>query len=120
MTPTTATEQRLELAQLLLQVMENPTEYRIIVNTKLPNLNEPREDNSKIYFMIDKSDGGGDSVRDEATGEIKEVEPATIYDDWHVSDSAGNGAVFPKAADVLDFFDRLNVVTNTDIRLEIF
>lgn len=100
--------------------MENPTENRIIVDTELPNLNEPWEDDSKIYFMIDKSDGGGYSVHDEATGEIKEAKPATIYDDWHVSDSAGNGAVFPKAADVLDFFDRLNAATNTDFRLESF
>lgn len=115
----TQTEKRLELAELLLEVMENPTEYRIVVETHLPNLAEPWEEDSNIYYMIDKSDGGGVSTRSE-DGSLTKVEPAEIFDCWHVSDSAGNGAEFPAASDVLNFFDRLATRTQIEAHVESF
>ena len=115
----TQIEKRLELVELLLEVRENPTENRVIVTTHLPNLAEPWEEDSDLNYMIDKSDGGSASVRNE-DGTLTEVKPAEVFDCWHVSDSAGNGAEFPTASDVLNFFDLLAARTPIEAHVESF
>ena len=115
----TQIEKRLELAELLLQVLENPAENRVIVETQLPNLDSPWEVDNHIYYMIDKSDGGAQSVRNE-DGTFTETKPATIYDCWQVSDSAGSGAEFPTYNHVLDFFCRLAAATRIEAYVESF
>lgn len=117
----TQIEKRLELAELLLQVLENPAENRVIVKTHIPDINQPWENNedNEIYYMIDKSDGYIESERNEA-GEVVKVKDAEIYDNWHVSDSAGSGAEFPTYNHVLDFFCRLAAATRIEAYVESF
>lgn len=115
----TQTEKRLELAELLLQVLENPAENRVIVETQLPNLDSPWEEDTHIYYMIDKSDGDNQSVKNE-DGTFTEIKRAIIYDCWQVSDSAGSSAEFPSASDVLNFFDRLAARTPIEAHVESF
>ena len=69
--------------------------------------------------MIDKSDGYIESERNEA-GEVVKVKDAEIYDNWHVSDSAGSGAEFPTYNHVLDFFCRLAAATRIEAYVESF
>lgn len=115
----TQIEKRLELAELLLQVLENPAENRVIVETQLPNLEAPWEEDDHIYYMIDKSDGDERSQisEDGTTTVIKEAE---IYDDWKVSSNTGCAAEFPSANDVLNFFDRLAARTPVEAHVESF
>lgn len=115
----TQIEKRLELAELLLQVLENPAENRVIVETQLPNLEAPWEEDDHIYYMIDKSDGDIQQqiAEDGSTTIIKEAE---IYDDWQVSSNTGSAAEFPSANDVLNFFDRLAARTPIEAHVESF
>lgn len=115
----TQIEKRLELAEFLLQVLENPTENRVIVTTQLPSLDEPWEEDAHLYYMIDKSDGDSRSVINE-DGTFTETKPATIYECWQVYDSAGSRAEFPSANDVLNFFDRLAARTPIEAHVESF
>lgn len=115
----TQIEKRLELAELLLQVLENPAENRVIVETQLPNLEAPWEEDDHVCYMIDKSDGDDQSqIDDDGTTAI--IKEAVIYDTWHVSSNTGSGAEFPSAADVLNFFDRLAARTPIDAYVESF
>ena len=95
----TQIEKRLELAELLLQVLENPAENRVIVETQLPNLEAPWED------------------EDGTTTVIKEAE---IFDDWKVSSNTGSFSTFPSASDILNFFDRLAARTPIEAHVESF
>lgn len=115
----TQTEKRLELAELLLQVLENPAENRVIVETQLPNLDSPWEEDNYIYYMIDKSDGDERSQISEC-GTTTVVKEAEIYDDWQVSSNTGCAAKFPSANDVLNFFDRLAARTPIEAHVESF
>lgn len=116
----TRTEQRLELAELLLQVIENPAEIRVIVDTNLPNLEYPGEEEETIYYMIDRSNGIDFEEVAAEDGTTTRIEETEIFDAWHVTNSAGNGSDFPNSADVLNFFDRLSCCTEIDARLETF
>lgn len=115
----TQIEKRLEIAELLLQVLENPAENRVIVETQLPNLSEPWEELSHITYFIDKSDGDERSQisEDGTTTVIKEAE---IYDDWKVSSNTGSFSTFPSANDVLNFFDRLAARTPIEAYVDAF
>lgn len=120
-----ANERANALTRLLLEVAEQPTKYRVIVETNLPDLNNPWKDDC-VYFMIDKSDGGGQPILDE-NGKCKEdengrtlYEPAKVYDHWWVTDPFGNGAEFPKGSDVVGFFSRLFPHTETEAHVETF
>ena len=113
----TQIEKRLELAELLLQVLENPAENRVIVETQLPNLGTPWDDH--VYYMIDKSDGDERSQISEC-GTTTVVKEAEIYDDWQVSSNTGCAAKFPSANDVLNFFDRLAARTPIEAHVESF
>ena len=95
----TQIEKRLELAELLLQVLENPAENRVIVETQLPNLEAPWEED------------------DGTTTVIKEAE---IFDDWKVSSNTGSFSTFPSASDILNFFDRLAARTPIEAHVESF
>lgn len=115
-----------DLMQLLLEVAENPSELRVIVKTDLPDLNQPWEDDEYVYYMIDKSDGGGQPILDEnGKTQVDDngntmYEPAKIYDHWFVSDSLGNGAEFPQGRDVIRFFERVFKSTETEAYVETF
>lgn len=115
----TQIEKRLELAELLLQVLENPAENRVIVETQLPNLEAPWEEDDHVYYMIDKSDGDERSQisEDGTTTVIKEAE---IYNDWKVSSNTGSFSTFPSASDILNFFDRLAARTPIEAHVESF
>ena len=111
---------------MLLQVSEKPFDIRVIVPTNIPDMNMPWEEDSRLYYMIDRSTGRGPAIKDE-TGEWKTddeghhiYEEGELYEGWHVSDNFGNGAEFPTSGDVLRFFDRVNEATETDPYVESF
>ena len=115
----TQIEKRLELAELLLQVLENPAENRVIVETQLPNLEAPWEEDDHVCYMIDKSDGDiQQQVAEDGT--ITSVKEATIYDVWQVSSNTGSAAEFTSASEVLNFFDRLAARTPIEAYVESF
>lgn len=85
----------IELMMLMLQVLDDPTSVRIIVETKYPNL-ESESDNA--YFMIDRSNGG---VIHAVTGEV--IDEAEVYDYWQVSDSIGQTRKFNSNVELIEF-----------------
>lgn len=110
------TEKRLQLAENLLQVSENPFEYRVIVMTQIPDLNMPWEEDGRLFYMIERSAGKQPAVKTQGGKDIQEK----LYEGWHVTDNFGNSAEFPTSGDVLRFFDRVNEATETSASVEPF
>lgn len=87
---------------MMLQVLDDPTSVRIIVETKYPNL-ESESDNA--YFMIDRSNGG---VIHAVTGEV--IDEAEVYDYWQVSDSIGQTRKFNTNVELIEFLDSIEYI----------
>lgn len=87
---------------MMLQVLDDPTSVRIIVETKYPNL-ESESDNA--YFMIDRSNGG---VIHAVTGEV--IDEAEVYDYWQVSDSIGQTRKFNSNVELIEFLDSIEYI----------
>lgn len=77
------------LQQCMLEVLDNPKEERIIVQTNIPSLDHIGE---TIYYMIDKTYGCGDEV-------IEGTE-------WHVTNSEGAGTDAPDNQSVILLFSQ--------------
>lgn len=121
------TAKRLQLAEMLLEVSEKPFDIRVIVSTELPDMANPWEEDSTLYFMIEKCAGRIPVIKNHDTGEWeKDAEGRIVYQEsklfngWRVSDSSGNGSEFPTAHDVLNFFDRIHAATDTNPHVESF
>lgn len=84
MTTAYATEKRLDLAELLIQVLEKPKARKIIASTQIPDMTQPWEEEATLCFYIFLADDG-----------------------WFVSNSEGNCSQFPEGNMVLQFFDRV-------------
>lgn len=82
----------------LIDVLADPTEYRVIVETALPLL-EADECNKELTYLVDLSDGDG-----------------TVFDKFHVSANNGNG-VEMTLPEVLEYFGEF---INSDIVSKIY
>ena len=86
---------------MMLQVLDDPTGVRIIVNTKYPDFQEMNPDGN-AYFMIDRSDANF----------AVDSEPE-IYDYWQVSDCLGQFKKFNSNVELLQFLSDIEgIITN--------
>lgn len=90
-----STEKRLDLAELLIQVLEKPKARKIIASTQIPDMTQPWEEEATLYFTIQKGDDG-----------------------WFVSNSEGNCSEFPEGNMVLQFFDRVTEATKVTYTIQ--
>ena len=79
---------------MMLQVLDDPTGVRIIVETSYPDLSQ--EDGSNAYFMIDRSDGDED-----------------VFDYWWVTDSLGQSHKFDSNVELIEFFESIEELIST-------
>lgn len=77
------------LQESMLEVLDNPKDVRIIVETNIPSLDQIGE---TIYYMIDKTYGCGDELI-----EGKE---------WMVSNNEGASTNPPDSQSVISFFSQ--------------
>ena len=89
------------IEKMLLEVLDAPKSVRIIIDTKLPALDNPQETIENmcngeeildtLYYMIDRSPDQG----------------KTESDVWYVSTSCGGGFEIPSNRILLDFIKRI-------------
>lgn len=89
------------IEQMVLDVLDDPTGLRIIVDTKLPALLDGSIDVHKmimddvveesLYYMIDRTSDCGQTVSDE----------------WHITNSVGGGLVIPTNGWLVIFIENL-------------
>lgn len=90
------------IEQLLLTVLDAPTEKRIVIETDLPVFDDT-DDN--LCYMIDRSPDQGD----------------TVSDKWHVSTNVGSLRTFDSHKGVLSLVNKIISATNeAEIRIESF
>lgn len=82
------------LQECMLEVLDNPKEKRIIVETNIPSLGHIGE---TIYYMIDKSTDCGDTV-------IKGLE-------WQVTNNEGAGTEAPDNRSVILLGNYIQIYT---------
>lgn len=82
----------------LIDVLADPTKYRVIVETKIPLL-DANACNDKLYYMIDLSDGCGSE-----------------FEKFHVSANNGSGEDMT-LPEVLEYFGKF---INSDIVSKIY
>lgn len=111
---------------MMLQVLDDPGMSRIIVETKYPKLDTSSEEKQQMaYFMIDRSNGGGDQKLDDngqgMTDENGNViwDDPKIYDYWAVSDNLGNAHDFLSHVSLLEFLDSISDII-TEAHVESF
>lgn len=80
-----------DLKSAMLEVLDNPTQKRVIIETLIPSLNNGLDN---LYYMIDRGDCGSEVLN----------EPAIIYDEWHITNSAGEGITAETNQQVIDIF----------------
>lgn len=109
---------------MMLQVLDDPTDIRIIVNTTYPDFSDT-SDNGNAYFMIDRADCGGVQKTD-ADGKpmVDEDgctiwEDPTVYDYWKVSDSIGQSREFDSNVELIEFIDSIEGLIK-DVHVESF
>jgi hypothetical protein len=83
------------IQDLLLDVMSNPTEVRIVIQTTIPQL----DGEGQLYYMIDKGDCGCPCA-------TPPTEPK-VFDHWVVSNSEGSIRNFPTHEEVVEFVQQL-------------
>lgn len=89
------------IEKMMLEVLDAPQRVRIIIDTKLPALNNVQDTieelgygekiSDTIYYMIDRSPDQGE----------------TVSDMWHVSNSCGGGFEIPSNNLLLDFIEQI-------------
>lgn len=90
------------IEQLLLEVLDAPTEKRIVIETDLPVFDDV---GSNLYYMIDRSPDQGDAASDK----------------WHVSTNFGSLRTFDTHKEVLSLAKKIMAAANeADIRIESF
>lgn len=105
---------REEVLEMLLEVLDAPTECRVVIDTKLPatiylekvvNLDDMDEyDNGTISYLIDKGDDSGE-----------------VFKEWVISEQ--NGAGWWKsssAATVADFIMNIATSCNAEVYVDGF
>lgn len=90
------------IEQLLLEVLDAPTEKRIVIETDLPVFDDV---DNNLYYMIDRSPDQGD----------------TTSDKWHVSTNVDSLRTFDTHKEVLSLAKKIMAAANeADIRIESF
>lgn len=108
----------MDIQTMMLQVLDNLSDERIIVATKYPDFST---DSDNAYFMIDLSDGGCDPKIDKNGKDMVDddglpiMKAAEIYDHWHITDSFGQVRVLKSNVELIEFFDSI-----TDIIEEVW
>lgn len=87
---------------MMLQVLDDPTGVRIIVNTTYPDFSNQNGEGN-VYFMIDRGDCG---VSNDKSSEV-------VYDHWKVSDSLGQVKEFGSNADLIEFLESIEDCTTS-------
>lgn len=83
----------MDIANMMLEVLDDPQGSRIIAYTKCPLIGEDNEE--YVYFMIDR--GHPESFEGAGDGET--------YDVWHTYDNCGNVQVFSSHEALINFFE---------------
>lgn len=83
-------ELKARLMDAMLQVLDNPTDDRVIICTRIPSLDDLGE---SMYYMLDKSDDNG--------------ETAIKGKSWRLTNSDGAGSFIACSHDVIQLLDRL-------------
>lgn len=78
---------RTDLALAMLQVLDDPKDYRVVIVTNIPNLQFC--DGLGVTYLLDLSDGDGD----------------VVYDKWLVSNNDGAYKKDLSNMEVFNFFD---------------
>lgn len=98
---------------MMLQVLDDPTGVRIIVETKYPDFSEINGHKGNAYFMIDRGESPS-MIYDEEAGKPMEDEigdpvydDGEVYDDWHVTDSLGQECTFNSNIELIEFLDSI-------------
>ena len=87
---------------MMLQILDDPTGVRIIVETKYPDFSD-QNGTQNAYFMIDHGDCG---VSNDKKSEV-------VYDHWKVSDSIGQTKNFNSNVELIEFLDSIEgLITN--------
>lgn len=81
---------------MMLQVLDDPTGVRIIVETKYPDFSD-QNGTQNAYFMIDRGDCG---IPNDKESEV-------VYDHWQVSDSLGQSCKFNSNVKLLEFLNSI-------------
>lgn len=90
-----------ELKSAMLEVLDRPTDIRIIVETKIPILDKF---GGPLYFMIDH----GDCL------------PEKVYENWQVTNSAGECREFSTNSELLKFFEAIHGEAISRVYVESF
>ena len=80
---------------MMLQVLDDPTGVRIIVETSYPDFSD-HNGTQNAYFMIDRSDANF----------AVDSEPE-IYDYWQVSDILGQSKEFNSNVELIEFLESI-------------
>jgi hypothetical protein len=97
----------MEMKEALLDIMEQPTKFRVIVQTQIPTFGTQCDN---LYYMIDKGDCGC-----EINGDAPEV-----FDHYQVTTSTGDETSCESWREVVEFFDKLAAATTINIYVESF
>lgn len=81
---------------MMLQVLDDPTGVRIIVETSYPDFSD-QNGTQNAYFMIDHGDCG---VSGDRSSEVE-------FDYWQVTDSLGQCKKFNSNAALIEFLDSI-------------
>lgn len=91
---------------MMLQVLDDPTGVRIIVQTSYPDFSAENGLDGNAYFMLDRSNGG-----DVYDADGKQIEKAEVYDFWRVSDSIGQTRDFNSNGELIELLDSIKGIT---------
>ena len=87
---------------MMLQVLDDPTGVRIIVETKYPDFSD-QNGIQNAYFMIDRGD----------CGMPNDKESEVVFDYWQVSDSLGQCKKFNSNIELIEFLNSIEgIITN--------
>lgn len=88
---------------MMLQVLDDPTGVRIIVETSYPDFSAENGHDGNAYFMIDHGD----------CGTTVDANDSVVYDYWQVSDSIGQFKNFISNGELIEFLDSIEgLITN--------
>lgn len=83
---------------MMLQVLDDPTSVRIIVQTSYPDFNNFIDDTvGNAYFMIDHGN----------CGTTVEANDSEVYDHWQVTDSIQQTHKFNSNAELIEFLESI-------------
>lgn len=80
---------------MMLEVLDEPTAARLVIETTYPDFNPECGHNGHAYFMVDRGECGSPD------------RPAAIYDQWRVTDSIGQSTIFNDNNELIEFVESI-------------